>query len=158
MFFHVQQQIIYKSAHVLQPAFFLIWFALIRTCCSLSSSSSLPLSLVLCVSPLAHLSAAARVWLQCVFSVWAPQTHFPAAIALKCRLEQALVTTCARPHTLGRDTRARCTTVQLRLASRASFNLMWRLLFFSLMWWQMRTLEVVSAGVEYSRRLSRDVQ
>lgn len=67
---------------------------------------------------------------------------------LKCRLQQALVTRCTCPHTLGRDTRARCTVVQLRLANRASFNLMWGCCFL-LMWWQMRALEAVSAEVEY---------
>lgn len=43
------------------------------------SHHDVPLSLVLCVFLLAQLSPAAHVWLQCIFSVWAPQTHFPAA-------------------------------------------------------------------------------
>lgn len=93
-----------------------------------------------------------------------PTSLLLPAIRLKCRLVQALVTTCVSTRTHTQQSTYVCyTVVQLRLASRASFNLMCS---FFLMLWQTRALEVVSF-LMYSRfwlqfslifvNLSRDV-
>lgn len=123
---------------------FLIWFLNMLLPVQLSCTALimfLSLSCTVCIP--AGPSEPSSTCLAAVFSqseLYRPTSLLLPAIALKCRLEQALVITCACPHTLSTD----------NLLRRARFNLICRLLFFFLMGWQMRTLQVISVELEYS--------
>lgn len=116
-------------------------------CSSVNIHHNVPVSVVLCMFLLAFL-AQQHVFGCNVFSqseLHRPTSLLLPAIAQKCRLEQALVTTCACPHTFSRDSRAQWFSWGWPIV-RA---LIWCGGFF-LMWWQMRALEVVSVGLEFS--------